>query len=195
MVEDPPGIHAAPPGDVGAGQGEAAPKRTVTEPGWLFVRGVIAIGGGSRGIAGLYGAEADAWPIRFFGIGLEYVRGGTTGVSFERTSADHDAFQTARLRLSGRFDLYAGGFALVTLAGGVAHSKRYNYGCSDGSDCNEYPFEGAYKRVEEITGPSGAMEVGVYHRMDGGHVGLVIRGDTSKFSSTFTLGPAFGVEF
>lgn len=196
MVEDPPGIHAAPSGDVGAGQGEAAaPKKTVTEPGWLSIGGVIAIGGGTRGFAGLVGAELDFWPIRVLGIGAEYVRGGTTGVSFERTSADHDSFQTARLRLSGRFDLHAGGFALVTLAGGVARSTRYSYGCSADSDCNEYPFEGGYKRVEATTGPSGAMEVGVYHRLDGGHVGVVIRGDVAKFSSTFTLGPVFGVEF
>ena len=73
------------------------------------------------GIGGLSWRRARPVAIRFSAIGLELVRGGTTGVSFEHTP-DHDSFQTERLRLSGRFD-FRGGLAVVTLAGGTADRR------------------------------------------------------------------------
>ena len=189
-MEDPPGIHAAAPSEVGAGQSAEADQKTVREPGWFIARGIVAVGGGSWD-GGLYGVELDLWPIRFFGIGFELVRGGTTGVSFEHTP-DHDSFQTERLRLSGRFD-FRGGLAVVTLAGGTARSTRYGIRCP--SDNCEDSGEGFVSNVASDIGPSGAIEGGVYLRSDALHMGLVIRGDFTEHVSALTLGPALGVEF
>lgn len=196
LAEEPPAIHAPPTTTDAGSEVETEPKGPERGPGFFVARGVLALGGGSSGIGGLYGAEIDVWPIRYFGIGIEFVRGGTTGISFD-DPAEHDSFQTERLRLSGRF-AFRRGLAVLTLAGGTGRSTRYTTHCPrDLSNCDEFPDEGLgpFSYGKSSIGPTGAIEGGIYLREDEAHVGLVVRVDVTEYSSTLTIGPAVGVEF
>jgi hypothetical protein len=193
-ADAPPAIHAPDRSrdDAGAGASKASgPERS---PGWIYARAPIALGGGSSGIAALVGLELDVWPIRWLGIGAEYVRGGSTGVRPGETP-DHDDFQARRFRLSGRLPFRAGGLFVLTLAGGVGRYSASTYNCIN--ECQTNPGEGydSTKTVKIGRPLTGAIEAAIYQRKDAFHAGVVARVDVVGHAGAFTVGPALGVEF
>ena len=193
-ADAPPAIHAPGPSRDDAGSGPSKASGPERSPGLIYARGAIAIGAGSSGIAGLVGLEIDIWPIRWLGVGAEYVRGGSTGVRLGETP-DHDDFQAGRFRLSGRLPFRADGLFVLTLAGGVGRYTATTLRCSD--ECQANPGEGfPPTKTTKVGRPlTGAIEAAIYERKDAFHAAVVARVDVVGHAGAFTIGPALGVEF
>ena len=152
------------------------------------------MGAGSSGVAGIYGLELDVWPIAWLGVGVEFVRGGSTAVSlFE--PVESDSFKTERIRISARTRLKSNLFFVATIAGGTARVRLNTVHCSD--DCRRNPGEGygPYNRSEFGSAASGALELGMYTRSDGFHAGFVGRVDLAGPVILLTFGPVLGFGF
>jgi len=193
---DPP-AHVAPGPDLPRATPPAVVPEAVTHPGMVahFAGRAgfgVGIGLGPKGLGGSYFAQAEAWPVRNFGLGLEGEAGGAWG--FDESSS----LQGLRGRLSLRFPISAHWLFAVSLSAGIAHVHA---SLVTGPDpCSQVATEcdsgylggsGAHTQFDEASF-TGAFELAWRYQTEASELGIFARASFGSYSGFVVVGPSLG---
>jgi hypothetical protein len=194
---DPP-AHVAKGATVARGTRPAVVAEAPSQPGMAArFTGRFGFGAGlglvPGGLGGSYSAQAEAWPVRNFGLGIEGEAGGALSLFGESSS-----LKALRGRLSLRFPVSEHGLLAVSLSAGVAH---VNASLVTGPDpCTQVETEcdpgyfgggGAETHFDEVSF-TGGIELAWRYQTDASELGVFVRASGANYSAFVVVGPTVG---